>query len=681
MRNSRPYHIPSLTLFLAPLLVVASIYGCGTQTKLERIRATEMKAELALSRNEIEEERKIIAQTKKDTIKFKDEEGTEFILMNAVRDEESGEMVAHEVLDAAVITARFRNVAERHGKIDLRFEVIIPSAMQDKNWQLRFYPDMFILNDSIRLEPVIITGSEYRKNQLRGYEHYNRFLQSIIHDTTGMAFVDLRNLETFIKRNLPELYRFKNDSSYVSSEDFHSYWGITEQDAISHYTNKFSKALNEKRKSSKAKMYEKYIKVPIYHDGIRLDSVIHDTNNDLIYNYTQTITTRPKLRKVDIVLSGDIYESDKKLYTMTRTPPLTFYISSLSAFVDDTERYLTKVIERRAAANTACFINFKSGKYALEPSLGNNAEELSRIKGNILDLLQNTKYDLDSIVIAASASPEGALKLNNALSEKRAGAIADYFDGYIKHYRDSVQRVLNEEARNSFTMVIGDDGSETIAHAKAEKADIPDIKFLSRSNGENWDMLSYLVDQDSVLTEDNVKSYMKYLEIKDLDGRDMALRKEPYYKYMKDNLFPKLRSVRLDFHLHRKGMIKDTVHTTELDSTYALGVAALKERDYELALTYLRDYRDYNTAIAYVSLDYNASAMAILQDLEKTPPVNYMLALLYARNGDDEKAVQHYLAACKKEKSYVFRGNLDPEIYILIQRYGLNKQDDDEFDY
>ena len=73
--------------------------------------------------------------------------------------------------------------------------------------------------------------------------------------------------------------------------------------------------------------------------------------------------------------------------------------------------------------------------------------------------------------------------------------------------------------------------------------------------------------------------------------------------------------------------------------------------------------------------------MAILQDLEKTPQVNYMLALLYARNGDDEKAVQHYLTACKKERSYVFRGNLDPEIYILIQRYGLNKQDEDEFDY
>ena len=160
------------------------------------------------------------------------------------------------------------------------------------------------------------------------------------------------------------------------------------------------------------------------------------------------------------------------------------------------------------------------------------------------------------------------------------------------------------------------------------------------------------------------------------------MQKEGFYRYMRENLYPRLRTVRFDFHLHRKGMIKDTVHTTELDTTYMHGVELLKERDYKAALEYLRDYRDYNTAIAYVSLDYNASAMAILQELPKTPQVNYMLALLYARNDDDQKAVQCYMDACKEDRSYVFRGNLDPEIYILIQRYGLNKEDEeDTFDY
>ena len=104
------------------------------------------------------------------------------------------------------------------------------------------------------------------------------------------------------------------------------------------------------------------------------------------------------------------------------------------------------------------------------------------------------------------------------------------------------------------------------------------------------------------------------------------------------------------------------------------GVQALRDREWEKALTLLKDYGDYNTAIAYVSLDYNASAMAVLQGLDRTPQVDYMMALIYARKGDDSEAVSHYLRACDREPSYVFRGNLDPEIYVLKQRYGLNNQ-------
>ena len=50
-----------------------------------------------------------------------------------------------------------------------------------------------------------------------------------------------------------------------------------------------------------------------------------------------------------------------------------------------------------------------------------------------------------------------------------------------------------------------------------------------------------------------------------------------------------------------------------------------------------------------------------------------LLALIYARRGDDQQAVQHYLDACRQERSYVSRGNLDPEIATLIRKYGLNK--------
>lgn len=656
-------------------MAMAFLLGCGPTRKIGQIRQQELTATLALSRNEIEEERKVIAVARRDTLKVNDDKGNTVLIMKAVKDEASGEMVATDVLDAAVITARFRNVAERNGCIDLRFEIIVPPLMQDTRWQLRFYPDMFVLEDSLRLEPVLITGSQYRQRQLRGYQQYEKFLSTIITDSS--RFLDCRNLEIFIRRNIPALYALKADTCYVSDEAFHSLYGVTEQRAVEHYTNQFGKSINERRKGRQEAMFARYVKVPIGTEGIRLDTVLQNTGGDFVYHYTQRIATRPRLRKVDVVLSGDIYEGEQRLYTMARSQPLTFYISSLSSFTDGTERYLTRTIERRAAANTACYVDFRSGKSDVEPALGNNREELARIRENIVQLLSNPAFELDSIVIAASASPEGLQTVNDALARQRAGSVAAYFDRFIRSYRDSVQRALDEEARNSFTLTVGDDGQETVGRVKARKAELPAIPFSPRSAGENWSMLSYLVDSDSVLTAAQKKEYIKYLEIKDVDQRDDALSMTPFYPRLREVLYPKLRTVRFDFFLHRRGMIKESVQTTELDSTYMKGVAALKERDYTTALTCLKDYKDFNTAIAYVSLDYNASAMAILQELERTPPVNYMLAILYARNQDDQNAVQCYLDACKQDHSYVFRGNLDPEIYVLIQRYGLNKQEHD----
>ena len=76
--------------------------------------------------------------------------------------------------------------------------------------------------------------------------------------------------------------------------------------------------------------------------------------------------------------------------------------------------------------------------------------------------------------------------------------------------------------------------------------------------------------------------------------------------------------------------------------------------------------------------DHSAYAEADRLTIEE---LKRMAAGWAAHGEDDQKAVQHYMDACKQEHSYVFRGNLDPEIYVLIQRYGLNKQDDEDLIY
>ena len=185
-------------------LVLLAAASCSTQRKLAGIRKGDPAAVLALGRDTTWLPDVPTGQMTRDTLKIKDDDGRELLIMRAVRDEDSGDMVASDVLDAAKVTARFRNIAERHGKVDLAFQVIVPGAMQDSKWQLRFYPDMFMLGDSIRLDPVMITGTHYRKAQLRGYQQYNRFVSRIVSDTT--RFVNVRLLEIFLQRNIPQLY-------------------------------------------------------------------------------------------------------------------------------------------------------------------------------------------------------------------------------------------------------------------------------------------------------------------------------------------------------------------------------------------------------------------------------------------------------------------------------------------
>ena len=165
-----------------------------------------------------------------------------------------------------------------------------------------------------------------------------------------------------------------------------------------------------------------------------------------------------------------------------------------------------------------------------------------------------------------------------------------------------------------------------------------------------------------------------------MDQRESAMKSDDYYRFMVDSLYPSLRVVDFSFLLHRKGMVKDTIHTTELDERYMEGVQLLKDMDYDGAVKILGPYQDYNSAVAYMGAERNASAMLILSSLERTPQVNYLMAILYARLGDERQAVQCYMDAVKAEPTYRHRGNLDPEISALIKLYGLNKTLDDEDD-
>ena len=194
------------------------------------------------------------------------------ILMNAVRDTETGEMVAMDILSASVVTARFRNVAERAGRVSISFDVTVPSGMSDSQWQLKIRPMLKMQEDTLELDPLFITGAGYRQTQMRGYQKYREFLSSIITDTTD--FIRMGQLEIFLQRHFPKTYAMKNDSTIVTDQMEKNLFGVTQKEALYHYTMHGKIKRNERRKAMKDKMFKMYVKDPIVKEGIRLDTVL-----------------------------------------------------------------------------------------------------------------------------------------------------------------------------------------------------------------------------------------------------------------------------------------------------------------------------------------------------------------------------------------------------------------------
>lgn len=75
-------------------------------------------------------------------------------------------------------------------------------------------------------------------------------------------------------------------------------------------------------------------------------------------------------------------------------------------------------------------IYFRQGKIDLVPSLNGNQSALDRIADSLRTAYSDSVYRLQKILVVGGASPEGSVKFNKWLSEKRAGVLFDYLSRY-----------------------------------------------------------------------------------------------------------------------------------------------------------------------------------------------------------------------------------------------------------
>ncbi len=624
-----------LIVYLLTISLIAATSSCSATFKLKRLRRENPSTIVNLAGtsplHSDAEDCDTTLRESSDTLTVIDPQGNRVFFMKATVDS-TGTLIASEELQPAIVTAKFRNVPERNGMVSLDFDLEIPDIMLDNNWQIRLSPVLIIGEDTTSLERILITGEEYRKDLLEGYNKYNRYLNRIITDSSKLIYTEL--METFLSRK--------------------EYYSISHDKVVEHYSKKGAIYWNNYLIKNKEKKYREYVKDTLATLGIRLDSVITNDKTGIKYCYSQGLKARRDLKRIDLIVFGEIVDFNQNLlFSIPPSSPITYYISSFSSMTEEIEKYLTKVIERKAFLNTSSLIEFRKGKYDVEYGFGNNSYELERIKGILEELMFDSEYNIDSITVTASSSPEGDYARNRELSRRRGEEITKY----LEIYSDSL-RVQNQG------VIINLD--ETDEYDR----DFIHFKFNPRYIAENWEELESMIRRDTLILKDKER-LLDICSIKDVKERKSRLRRHEEYRKLLVNFYPELRRVVFDFHLHKKGMIKDTIHTTVIDTTYMKGLKALKERDYETAVRLLGQYGDINSALAFISLDYNASALNILERLPESAKRDYLLCIVYSRMGNERSSIEYYLKAKEMDPSLRFRANLDPEIGKLINKYGL----------
>ena len=207
-----------------------------------------------------------------------------------------------------------------------------------------------------------------------------------------------------------------------------------------------------------------------------------------------------------------------------------------------------------------------------------------------------------------------------------------------------------------------------------------DDGIRATAQAEDWTRLRELVRQCPYIG--NADAIIRLIDtVKDRDLCEQKIRSlyPRDYQYMRDEMYPQLRAVDFVFHLARRGMVEDVMFTDEIDTQYAEALSLMKARRYKQAMPKLLEYQDWNCALCYMSLGYNRTALKMFEAMPESADREYLRAILHAREGDTEKAVQLYLRSCELDDSKIMRGELDPEIADIIKAYNLHATDFNAF--
>ena len=811
MQDMKKYLNSDISCFVNAMLVVLILLAssCSSNWKYEYLKTKEPHSLDAFAGNaQTESNNEINISDLAATEEKEEEEDTTYkaddlenmrLEVNA-----EGELIGEHKdgikLDAVFVreTKTVITPVDTSGRLLMSLTVEVPKDIMSSNWQLRLHPRIFIRQNKIEtfnfpIEDLYITGSVYRDKQIKGYERYSNYLSKITSDakvynnslnlnkvlhTDVSNYVNKYQLEYFIMRNFPEIYSFKDDTSYISDEKFTAVLGVEKDKVIRHYYNEALKEKIAKLSLDKKKNYREWVYNPITQDSVQTDNVVlrdtldrfdrifgdvrekileDDTLKSLYFKYLDTVkidkkvdfpalmsdyfkqidsanlaalvnggekkqtkkaeikkeekkdkakdkeekkekkskeekqkekelkkdnpksgenkfkmpemklpslsvekfkldkyevisgndTSKiymqfdystmlnafqyPNIDRVYIGITGDVYDDTTHIYKFSMDERLEYPVTSTANLADTTEIFYDyEMVLRKANHGANYSIEFAKNSAALNPNFGNNDKVINDIKTNLEALMKNAEFDLDSIIVSATASPEGAITVNQRFSGQRSDAVSSYFKNYVdtrrwkyKYREDSLRQAFNEE-------IAGFQSSYEAGFLSKEDLDYfvdsfkqvlsaaikpPEIDFKVNPIAENWDDLYTLVSLDSVMTDKEKNLfYDTYEKINNLDIRENTMKKHSYYNYMSKELYPQIRVVKFDFHMHRKGMEHDTTWIPVPSEKYKEGVRALRGFDFVKAENILKNYPSYNAAICFIVRKKPIQAINLLED-------------------------------------------------------------------
>ncbi len=718
-----------LSRALAMVVFILSLFSsCGTQRMDKQARAN-----IHLPVQPVEEPAgKGTDKKRPSVIDMKDRSGNITTYVQTEKDKDGNAQLSVQLKEVTV-TAKMKNVPERFGKVDVDFIVSVPEELISSKWQLNLTPHLIKADNISDFEDLVISGDDFRKLQQKQYAEFDRYLSQIVPDSLfDEYFVKTGAFHRYIanynrsemrrvrkdsldhtgfskyKAKLEKRYAFFNnkmhgnrkwlkkqmgfpkvkqrykyfgrDTAYIASAYNRRYNEIVNMLPMFHLLREFAPeyilwkyrkekysmgfvndyrpvtaadsvflkkrflkdrliAKNRSLIANRHIAFAEMVKFP-KNERARLDTVIYNKGK-FEYYYKQQVMADEDSRRMKIYLDGFAQSIRGDSHLLPHSDTLNYTVSSMIQFLDTTPRYMRKVIERKAVSTLRANIAFKAGKYDMDIELGDNRLELGKVREMLYQLAETGEFVPDSISLVAGCSPEGPFRANMLLSKRRAESIGDYLTGELSGI-EGINSMLKP-------------------HPK----------------GEDWQGLSRLVTDS--LVSGNRQSILDMIATNDDPDKKEGDIRSLYpadYRVMKEKLYPHLRAVDFTFHVHRKGMVKDTIHTTEPDTVYARSMVLMKKRKYADALQILHGYNDYNTAICLMSLGYDQAAYNILLNEPETANSEYLLAILASRLGKTQEAVTRYLRSVELDPAKRWRGTLDPEINRLVKAYNLNQSDD-----